>query len=361
MQKQAPSLGRILAMVIFAMSCFGLLLYLWLAFGGPVPLKPQSYRVEAAFPEAATLAQEADVRIAGVSVGRVKTKELNDEDGTIKPNTIVEFEIKDEYAPIPANTQAMLRQKTLLGETYVELTPGTLGRDARRRRAPAGRAGRADRRARRDLPGVRQADARGVPRVDQELGRRDQGRHRPAPERRDREPRGLRRRRRRHPRGARRAGEGPAPADQEHRRHVPGAERAHERPPRPDRQLEQRVRGDRLARRGARRDVQHLPDLPRRVEADARAAPGLRERHAPARPGPAPGRRRPRPDGARPRRPRARPREAVQRPRPADRRLEQEPPRGRALPRLRARRRATVRWAATRRACSRGSTSSSRS
>ena len=125
MQKQAPSLGRILAMVIFAMSCFGLLLYLWLAFGGPVPLKPQSYRVEAAFPEAATLATEADVRIAGVSVGRVKTKDLNDEDGTIKPNTIVEFEIQDEYAPIPANTKAILRQKTLLGETYVELTPGS--------------------------------------------------------------------------------------------------------------------------------------------------------------------------------------------------------------------------------------------
>jgi phospholipid/cholesterol/gamma-HCH transport system substrate-binding protein len=112
-------------MVVFAMSCFGLLLYLWLAFGGPVPLKPQSYRVEAAFPEAATLATEADVRIAGVTVGKVKTKELNDEDDTIKPNTIVEMEIEDEYAPIPANTKAILRQKTLLGETYVELTPGT--------------------------------------------------------------------------------------------------------------------------------------------------------------------------------------------------------------------------------------------
>jgi virulence factor Mce-like protein len=112
-------------MVVFAMSCFALLLYLWLAFGGPVPLKAQSYRFEAAFPEAATLAQEADVRIAGVSVGKVKTKELNDADGTIKPNTIVELEVKDEYAPIPANTKAILRQKTLLGETYVELTPGT--------------------------------------------------------------------------------------------------------------------------------------------------------------------------------------------------------------------------------------------
>ena len=29
------------------------------------------------------------------------------------------------YAPIPSDTRAILRQKTLLGETYVELTPGS--------------------------------------------------------------------------------------------------------------------------------------------------------------------------------------------------------------------------------------------
>ena len=34
MQKQAPSFGRIFIMAAFALSCFGLLLFLWLAFGG---------------------------------------------------------------------------------------------------------------------------------------------------------------------------------------------------------------------------------------------------------------------------------------------------------------------------------------
>ena len=53
------------------------LLFLWLAFGGSVPLKPQDYRVQVDFPEATTLAEEADVRIAGVNVGKVKTKELD--------------------------------------------------------------------------------------------------------------------------------------------------------------------------------------------------------------------------------------------------------------------------------------------
>ncbi len=58
MQKAAPSFGRIALMVGFALSCFGLLLFLWLAFGGPVPLKPKGYRVSASFAEASQLATE---------------------------------------------------------------------------------------------------------------------------------------------------------------------------------------------------------------------------------------------------------------------------------------------------------------
>ena len=119
MQKQAPTVGRILVMAIFTLSCFGLLLYLWSAFGGPVPLKPHGYRFETSFAEATQLAQEADVRISGVNVGRVKKLDLGD------GRTDVEIELKDEYAPIPQDSRAILRQKTLLGETYVELTPGT--------------------------------------------------------------------------------------------------------------------------------------------------------------------------------------------------------------------------------------------
>ncbi|HEX2234437.1 MAG TPA: MlaD family protein, partial [Thermoleophilaceae bacterium] len=120
MIKQAPSLGRIIAMVAFSLSCFGILMFLWLSFGGPIPLKPEGYRVRVAFPEATTLAVEADVRLAGVNVGKVKRKEL--ERGAAR--TLVELELKEPYGPIPRDTRAILRQKTLLGETYVELSPG---------------------------------------------------------------------------------------------------------------------------------------------------------------------------------------------------------------------------------------------
>jgi phospholipid/cholesterol/gamma-HCH transport system substrate-binding protein len=127
MQKQAPSLGRILIAVGFALSCFGLILFLWVAFGGPIPLRPESYRITAYFPEATQLAQESDVRIGGVSVGKVKTVALAPPEDRVngKDTTEAVMEIQPEYAPISTDARAILRQKTLLGETYVELTSGT--------------------------------------------------------------------------------------------------------------------------------------------------------------------------------------------------------------------------------------------
>ncbi len=120
MQKQAPTVGRLATMVFFALSCFGLLLFLWLAFGGPVPLKPKGYRFHTSFAESGQLALEADVRISGVPVGRVvKIREAPD--GGIR----AEIELRERYAPLPRDARATLRQKTLLGETFVELTPGT--------------------------------------------------------------------------------------------------------------------------------------------------------------------------------------------------------------------------------------------
>ena len=123
MQKQAPTLPRLLTMVLFALSCFGLLLFLWLAFGGPIPLKPKGYRIHVAFPEATQLATQADVRMAGVSVGKVVAKDIGK--GPHTNRTIATIQLDQNVAPLHSNANAILRQKTLLGETYIELTPGT--------------------------------------------------------------------------------------------------------------------------------------------------------------------------------------------------------------------------------------------
>jgi phospholipid/cholesterol/gamma-HCH transport system substrate-binding protein len=119
--RQVPSLGKIFIMVGFALSCFCLLLFLWLAFGGATPLKPKGYRFDVSFGEATQLAHEADVRISGVPVGKVKAIVANKQTG----RSDATIELEPEYAPLPIDARAILRQKTLLGETYVELTPGS--------------------------------------------------------------------------------------------------------------------------------------------------------------------------------------------------------------------------------------------
>src|SRR3954469_10843926 len=122
MQKQAPSFFQLATIAGFALSCFGILLFLWVAFGGPTPLKARGYTLKVPFTEAGLLAAQSDVRISGVSVGKVTKIELGE--GENAGSAVATIELIDKYAPIPENSKAILRQKTLLGETYVELTPG---------------------------------------------------------------------------------------------------------------------------------------------------------------------------------------------------------------------------------------------
>src|ERR1700712_533516 len=118
MQKTPPTLPKLAVMVLFALSCFAIVLFTWRSFGGPSPLAAKHYTFHADFAEASQLSDTADVRISGVSVGRVNHTELHGQ------RTRATIQIDARYAPIPRDTRAILRQKTLLGETYVELSPG---------------------------------------------------------------------------------------------------------------------------------------------------------------------------------------------------------------------------------------------
>src|SRR4051794_16451512 len=121
MQKQAPTFGRLLVMVLFALSCFGLLLFLWVSFGGSVPLHPKGYRFQVDVPEGAQLGTQADVRVSGVKVGTVQAKARSPRGNA----TRVTIQLDRRYAPIAADAKATLRTKTVAGETYVELTTGS--------------------------------------------------------------------------------------------------------------------------------------------------------------------------------------------------------------------------------------------
>ena len=287
METSAPTFGRIAIAAGFALSCFGLLLFLWLAFGGPVPLKPKSYRVDMRFDEATQLAVESDVRISGVSVGKVKAIELSDDglaDATI--------EIQPKYAPIPVNTQAILRQKTLLGETYVELTPG----DAEDEMIPEGgdlnpaqvsdavqldEIFRAFDEPTRDAFRAWMVDAAGSLRgrgadLNAALGNLSPfaaERRRPAAHPRHPAPRGR-------------------PADRRRRPDLRRDQRAARRAARADREHRVGLLDDGGAQRGAAGDLQGAADVPQRVRPDPAAARALRDRHRSAGHPAAPGRAR---------------------------------------------------------------------
>ena len=121
MVKQAPTFGRLLTMVLFALSCFGLLLFLWLSFGGSMPLAPKGYRFQVDVREGAQLGTQADVRVAGVKVGRVQSKRRSPRGNAMR----VTIELDRRYAPIARDARATLRFKTVAGETYVALTTGS--------------------------------------------------------------------------------------------------------------------------------------------------------------------------------------------------------------------------------------------
>jgi virulence factor Mce-like protein len=108
----------VLAAVAFTLSCLGLMIFVWTQFGGTVPFSPEGYRLNALFKETGLLVPNADVRIAGVNVGKITNVQARG------VNSYVTMDINHQYAPVPVDTRAILREKTLLGEAYVELSTG---------------------------------------------------------------------------------------------------------------------------------------------------------------------------------------------------------------------------------------------
>ena len=113
-----PSRGTLARAFLFIFSSVMLTLFVWRSVGGVVPLKPRQYEVRALFTNASQLTKNSDVRISGVNVGKV---------ATVRPRglrTEATLSIDEQYAPLPDDVRAILRQKTLLGETFVVLSPG---------------------------------------------------------------------------------------------------------------------------------------------------------------------------------------------------------------------------------------------
>src|SRR5918998_2284784 len=108
MPKNPMTFGRLAAITVFTFSCFAVFIYMWLTFGGPTPLNAQGYRFQAVFHDAPLLVSEADVRISGLNVGKVKKVSRAPGGGLL-----AEIELESEYAPLKKDARAMLRPKSL--------------------------------------------------------------------------------------------------------------------------------------------------------------------------------------------------------------------------------------------------------
>jgi len=111
---------KIALLGLFTAVCAGIFVYLYGAAGGKIRVSAP-YQVTVRVPNAFQLVPNADVRSAGVKVGTVNSVESDGRDAAVA------IELKDAHAPIHRDARVLVRTKTLVGENYLDLEPGTPG------------------------------------------------------------------------------------------------------------------------------------------------------------------------------------------------------------------------------------------
>lgn len=111
--------GKIATLIGFTVVCVLVFVYLYTQAGGRVRLN-QPYALNALVPDALNVVNNSDVRRDGVKIGRVR--DIEPAGGVSK----ITFEIeKQDQANVYRDATVRVRTKTLVGETYLDLDPGT--------------------------------------------------------------------------------------------------------------------------------------------------------------------------------------------------------------------------------------------
>jgi virulence factor Mce-like protein len=92
------------------------------------------YEVTASFLSAEGVTERNDVVISGVPVGQVTAVALADESSPTGAGAKITMQIQPRFAPLRKGTRAEIRPKGLLGNMFIELTPGSQGNE----RIPSG-------------------------------------------------------------------------------------------------------------------------------------------------------------------------------------------------------------------------------
>lgn len=110
--------AKIFGLVVFFVACFGIFLYLYKDAGGRFPFANR-YTISTQVLNAFQLVPNADVRAAGVKIGVV------DDITNIGSTAKVNIDIDKKYRPVYKDAKVQIRTKTLVGENYLDIQPGT--------------------------------------------------------------------------------------------------------------------------------------------------------------------------------------------------------------------------------------------
>lgn len=111
---------RVVTVAVFVLACVATAVWFFASMGGRFPgVAADGYQVDFRTHDVDNLIPDAEVRIAGVLVGRVVEREL--EDGAAR----LRLEIAPEHAPLHEGVTVRIGLKSLVGASYVDVVDGT--------------------------------------------------------------------------------------------------------------------------------------------------------------------------------------------------------------------------------------------
>ncbi|MFE6507580.1 MlaD family protein [Nocardioides sp. NPDC057767] len=111
--------GRMVTLAVFFGVCAIIMFILYSGTGAKRPvLDSEEYTATVVIPDVDNLVQASQVQVAGVKVGQVRSVEVSDKGAEVV------FALDDEYAPLHEGAELRVAERSLVGESYLALTPG---------------------------------------------------------------------------------------------------------------------------------------------------------------------------------------------------------------------------------------------
>jgi phospholipid/cholesterol/gamma-HCH transport system substrate-binding protein len=122
MTKVSNPAGKVIAILLLTLGAAIILGYYYVTAGGRLPFSGHLYTITAEVQDPQALLKHADVRAAGVKVGSVS--DISNKVMGRDTIAMVQMQLNGNIAPVYKDATVLIRQKTLVGENYVEIARG---------------------------------------------------------------------------------------------------------------------------------------------------------------------------------------------------------------------------------------------